>query len=112
MTLHDAQTAVAAIRERNNLSPIGWDVRWDDPVKEATRYALRAAEMPFADLEKAANEIAAALFAYYAHLHSEAGQRAATDAILAYADRDMGVPLYSFANDVREGLHYAEPEGA
>lgn len=112
LTLHEAQTAVAAIRERDNLDHVGWSVRWDDPVGEALKYAILAADMPHAKHERAAREIADTLLDYHEHVIHTRGQKAATDAILAYADRDLGVPLYSFADDVREGLHYAEPEGA
>ena len=57
---------------------------------------------------RAALEIGRVLLAYHAHLAFEAGRAFSDAAILAYADRDMGIPLYSFANDVREGFHLAE----
>ncbi len=107
MTLHEAQATVDAIRKRNNLYPDGWWVRWDDPVGEATRYAIIAEDMPHAALEKAAKEIGAALFAYKAHLDFEAGKAFAEAAIIRHAGNKGDVDL---VREISEGLHYAEPE--
>ena len=120
MTLHEAQTAVDAIYKRDNLYPDGWWVRWDDPVGEATRYAIIADDMPDAVLEKAAKEISAALVAYKAHLDFETGKAFADAATVRHLEAEgtrlrhnaavVGDALVARAADIREGLHYAEPE--
>lgn len=113
MTLHEAQTAVDAIYKRDNLYPDGWWVRWDDPVGEATRYAIIADDMPDAVLEKAAKEISAALVAYKAHLDFETGKAFADAAAVRHLTREADRGSQSLrvaAQEIRDGLHYAEPE--
>lgn len=114
MTLHEAQTAVDAIRKRNNLQEPGWRVSLDDPMGEAIRYAVIASDAGFYEHEKAAKEISAALLAYKAHLDFEAG-KAFADAATERRLRWVATVLRSddFAEEadrIREGLHYAEPE--
>lgn len=104
MTLHEAQAKVAAVYERQ-----GWTapIDWERPV-EAAVYFLHVRANGGDSARRAALEIGRVLLAYHAHLAFEAGRAFSDAAILAYADRDMGIPLYSFANDVREGFHLAE----
>ncbi len=109
MTLHEAQTAVDAIRARNNLQEPGWRVNLNDPMGEALRYAVIASDAGFYEHEKAAKEISAALLAYKAHLDFEAGKAFAEAAVIRHAGNKGDVDL---VREIREGLHYAEPEEA
>ena len=109
MTLHEAQAAVDAIRKRNNLQEPGWRVILDDPMGEAIRYAVIASDAGFYEHEKAAKEISAALLAYKAHLDFEAGKAFAEAAVIRHAGNKGDVDL---VREIREGLHYAEPEEA
>ncbi len=114
MTLHEAQQKVAALKTAASGAIDADLINWTDPRGMAVLITSMR-HMPngkgIEETRKALGGIVDALLAYHTHLAFEAGQKMATDAILAYADRDLGIPLYSFANDVREGLHLAEPEG-
>ena len=108
LTLPAAQTKVADIYRREGWGEPRFD--WNEPRLEGTRAALTASREQHAFSRNAISwcEIARVFLDYHDHVVYTRGQKAATDAILAYANRDMGVPLYSFANDVREGFHLAE----
>ena len=107
MTLHEAQSAVDAIRTRNNLQEPGWRVNLDDPMGEAIRYAIIASDAGFYEHEKAATEISAAILAYKAHLDFEAG-KAFADQRAAWFARECNA--HEAADGIDTGLHYAEPE--
>ena len=121
MTLHEAQAKVAAVYERQ-----GWTapIDWERPV-EAAVYFLHVRANGGDSARLAALDVGRVLLAYHAHLAFEAGRAFSDAASVRHLEseghrlktaedqggREVGLAFCACADEIRDGLHYAEPEG-
>lgn len=121
LTLSEAQARVAAIvAENGGRCPVV--IRWEEPLATVTSTLRHAHQLLPAD-ERTTLQVADALLAYHAHLAFEAGLAFSDAASARYldaegqrlkaradqTDRDGGLALCLYADEIKQGLHYAEP---